>query len=290
MMVKPIAYDSMWKKFEKDVFNCIKKNLEGKFIVEWNAKIKYFGNTIKPDIVVFAECNGEGYCLESCKIPIFIFDAFCKFNINAQDEYFKKKDERMKKYAKICDAVLVMPRGYEGWPYCRSSNDEYHIVNFQYLPLLLECLLKEVKFYTEEDACGYRLYCDTGGVWKYFELKINSKVDKCLECNSKCYPLSLIYCSKYDEYYHPDFLDVEVVEVKKGLRITRYTYAECDGCGDAELFRWNFENCPYSSIKYVYQCSKCGVIFDPQNNKIIENFEDSHMSYLTDFPYYRDKI
>ena len=283
-MIKPIGYDSMWKKFEKDVFNIVKKYLGNRFIVRWNAKIRFLESIVKPDVTVFAECGGK-YCSNNCEIPIFIFDAFCKFDINVQDHYFKKKDKQMKKYAEICDAILVMPRGYEGWPYCRSSGDEYHIVSFQYLPMLLESILKEAKFDTKDEACGEMLYCDSKGVYKYFELKVRSRVDKCPECRSRCVPLPIIYCSKYDEYYHPDFLDTDII---RGEVI--YTYAECDGCGDAEVFGWNFENCPYSSIKYTYQCSKCGAIFDPKTNKIIKKFEGAHTSFLTYFSYYRKNV
>jgi hypothetical protein len=191
----------------------------------------------------------------------------------------------MKKYSKICDSILVMPSGYENWPYCRSEGGEYHIISFHYLKTLLDSILSEVKVTSVEDACGFTPSCDASGAFKHFELMIRSRIDKCPNCRSKSAPLSLIYCSKYDEYYHPDFLDTESIDHKGVV----YTYAECDGCGDRNISGWDYEDCPFSSIEYEYQCTKCGAIFDPETNEIIEKFEDTHADSLTDFPYYEKK-
>jgi DNA-directed RNA polymerase subunit RPC12/RpoP len=147
----------------------------------------------------------------------------------------------------------------------------------------LESVRTESRIDSKEDVCGYIPYCDASNVYKHFELAIRSRIDRCPNCNSKVFPISLIYCSKYDEYYHPDFLDYDIIEHGIG----DFTYAECDGCGDHNAFGWNYHDCPYSSIEHKYQCGKCGAVFDPEKKIIIENFEDSHHDSMTDFPYYR---
>lgn len=280
-MVTPIGYEMMWQKFERDVFETVRDALGKEYEVKWNYEIR----KLKPDVVVLVKCTGCEYP-NKCQneFPILIFDAFCKWKI--EKEYFAQKDKRMKKYSKICDSILVMPSGYERWPYCRSEGGEYHIVSFQYLKALIRSILSEAIVTGKEDVCGYTPFCDTSGVYKHFELTIRSRIDKCPNCKSKSAPLSLIYCSKYDEYYYPDFLDTESIDHKGFV----YSYAECNGCGDRRLFAWNYDNCPYASIEYEYQCLKCGAIFNPETKKIVTNFEDAHSDLISEFPYYKKKF
>ena len=273
-LVEPVGYESMWQKFENEVYYAVKEKLEGKFKVEWQHEIR----GLTPDVVVLLECFG---CAEKCMIPTFIFDAFCKFKV--EKVYFKKKDRQMKKYSKICDSILVMPHGYMNRPYCRSKDGKYHIISFHYLPVLLDCILEHAVIETMEDVCGYVPHCDSSNVYKQFELSIRSRVDRCPICNYIVTPISLIYCSKYDEHYYPDFLDYEIIEHGIG----GYTYAECNGCGEHRMFGWNYDDCPFTSIEHMYQCKKCGAIFAPDTRKIITNFEEAHANMLTEsFSYY----
>lgn len=276
-MVNPIGYEHMWQKFERDVFEAVVGGLGKEYEIKWNHGIRGF----KPDVVVLVRCSGCGQP-DECRneFPMYIFDAHCKWKI--EKEYFARKDAQMKKYSKICSSILVMPSGYEGWPYCRSDGDEYHIVSFQYLSDLLHSILSETNLTSREDVCGFTPVWNTGGVFKHFELVIRSRVDKCPHCKSKSAPLSLIHCSKYDEYYYPNFLDTYEIN-HKGVE---YSYAECDGCGDRRIFGYNYDNCPYASIEYMYQCMKCGAVFTSETMKIITNFDDGHLDLLADFPYY----
>jgi len=150
--------------------------------------------------------------------------------------------------------------------------------------MYLECLKENISVESRQEMCGDVLCCGVEKANKFFELLIRRRVDRCPSCRSKAHPESLIYCSKYDEHYHPDFLDTEVIKLTP-----MYTYAECSGCGEQES-GYNFEQCAYSSIKYVYQCDECGAIFDAETMKIIENFEESHASMLEDFPFYEKEF
>lgn len=277
-MIKPIAYDAMWQKFENSVVEAVKAKLSVKFAVEWEYVIR---EDVRPDVVALMECSNCGN--QVCKIPALIFDAYCKWKIDPRN--FDEKDKQMKRYSKVCDTVLVMPSGYRDRPYCRDDSDQYHIISFPYLASFLDVILTESRFTSREEMCGDTPTIDTQGALKKFELQIRSRVDVCPHCNSHAFPLSLIYCDKYDEHYLPDFLDF--VELEHGC-VTN-SYAECDGCGENRMFGWNFDECPRSVVVYKYQCKGCGAIFDPDTDKIVDNFEQSHRDYLTEFDYYKSK-
>jgi len=278
-LVEPAGYATMWQRFENNVYQVVKKHLVDKFRIEWQYEV----SGLKPDVVCLLECD---WCESKrndypCVTPAFIFDACHMFKI--KKSYFVAKDKQMKKYSKVCDSILVLPQGYEQRPYCRSKNGEYHIISFHYLLTLLECIAEESIISSVEDVCGYVPSCNSENVYPQFELSIRSRVDKCPNCNSKVLPISLIYCSQYDEYYYPDFLDTEVID-HKGIV---YTYAECDGCGNRNMFGWNYDSCPHSGIEHMYQCKKCGAIFNPETRKTIENFEISHRDEMGEsFSYY----
>lgn len=96
-MVEPVGYATMWQKFENDVYNIVKKELSEKtyFQVKWNNEIR----GLKPDVTASIVCSGCERAQEkdsSCLVPSFIFDAYCKFEVDK--EYFRKKDEQMQKY------------------------------------------------------------------------------------------------------------------------------------------------------------------------------------------------
>jgi uncharacterized C2H2 Zn-finger protein len=133
--------------------------------------------------------------------------------------------------------------------------------------------------------CGSVICCDVRKANKFFELQIRGKLDKCPDCGSKAHLESLIYCSQYDEHLHPDFLDFERID-----HSIVYTHAECDGCSLHSDGGLNYEECGFASIKYVYQCNKCGVIFDAEKFKIIKNFEDSHEHMMGEFPFYDKEL
>ena len=268
----------MWQRFENQVYETVKRYLSDKLRIEWNFNV----NGLTPDVVALIECHGcENYEDKfPCVIPAFIFDAYCKFKIDRV--YYEKKDDQMKKYSKICDSILVMPQGYGQRPYCRSKGGEYHIVSYHRFYDFLKSIKDELIISWKEDVCGDRPYLQTSDIYKHFELLIRSSIDKCPNCRSDVVPISLIYCSKYDEYYHPDYLDYEIIEHGIG----DYTFAECDGCGDRAIFGWNYNTCPYSNVAHEYQCKKCGAIFNPETNEIIEKFEDAHLDYMKEYSYY----
>ena len=268
----------MWQKFENSVLETVKAKLSVKFTVEWEYPIH---EDLRPDVVALMECNNCGNRV--CKIPALIFDAYCKWKIDPRN--FDEKDRQMKRYSKICDTVLVMPSGYQNRPYCRDDTDAYHIVSFPCLTRLLDAVLTESQIATTEEMCGDPLTIENQGAFKKFELEIRSRVDVCPQCNSHASPLSLIYCEKYDEHYHPDWLDF--VELEHGFLTS--SYAECDGCGDHEKFGWNYDERPHADIVYKYQCKKCGAVFDPDTNEIVDNFEPSHKDSLTELDYYKLK-
>jgi hypothetical protein len=281
-LVEPVGYDTLWQKFENEVYQTVKQGLEGLFRVEWNSEV--YG--LKPDAVAYLECKCMAEEEKTCSFPVFLFEAFCKFKV--EKDYYSKKDEQMSKYAEICDAVLVMPQGYEGRPYCKSRNG-YHIVSFHHLRALLESIKSEAIIEKRDEMCGPVPSCSSKNVYKHFELAIRSKVDRCPECNSKVFPISLIYCSQYDEYYHPDFLDFESVhEYTPPIA----THAECSGCSNSS-FGWDYDDCPNTNIEHKYQCSnyeKCGAIFDPETKKIVRNFEEGHIMNLSDSCKYYEKV
>lgn len=275
-MVKPIGYSSPWEKFENDVYNAVKKyfsNFRPDFRVEWNCNI----HDVTPDVVVIGECEcGADPQNEPCEIPLLIFEACRMFDFKGRR--WNEKDKQMKRYSRICPSILVTPRGYRNRFYCMSSDGKYRILSFQFLHSYFRCLKDNIEVGRKDEMCGSVLCCYVDKANKFFELEVRSRVDRCPDCKSKVHPESLIYCSKYDEHFHPDFLDTEIIKYT-----LLYTHAECSGCGE---HGFNFEECPYSSIKYVHQCNQCGAIFGPDTEKIIMNFEDAHADMMMDFPFY----
>jgi hypothetical protein len=282
-MVEPVGYNSAWEKFEDDVYKAVKryfKDFRSDFRVEWNYHIR----DIDPDVIILGDCecgaNPEG---GPCEIPLLIFEACHMFELKG--ERWKEKDKQMKKYSRMCPSVLVTPRGYASRPYCKSSHDEYRILSFQYLHNYLKCLRDNIEVEREDEMCGSVICCNVDKANRYFELLLRRRVDRCPNCRSKAHPESLIYCSQYDEHYHPDFLDTEVIKYTP-----MYTHAECSGCNVHENLRVNFEDCGYASIKYVYQCDECGAVFDAETFEIIKNFEDYHRDMMADFPFYEGEF
>jgi len=263
-MVEPVGYVKMWEKFENDVYMMVKRYLKGKFDVKWSPDIR----NLTPDIVMFLVCKK---CEHQCTNPVFIFEAYNAFKVN--DSWFKNKDSQMKKYSKICDSFLVLPQGYRQRAFCKSENGEYSIISFHKLPELLK-IIKEIEIQWNEDACGESPYIETQTLDKEFELILRSKIDKCPHCKSQVFPISLIHCSKYNEYFNPDCLSFEMPGVR--------TFIECDGCGDNTAFFSNYMECIYSGIEFHYQCKKCGAIFNPENEKIIKNFIEFHLEEMVE--------
>jgi hypothetical protein len=258
----------MWQKFENDVYNTVKKELQEKsnFHVNWNFEIR----GLKPDVLAWLQCSGCESPKDSeppCLVPSFIFDAYCKFEVDK--DYFKKKDDQMQKYAKICDAILVMPQGYEQRPFCKNEVGKYYIVSFPYLHTFVKSIKQAVEITYREDCCGDTPFCDASHVYKHFELSIRSSVDKCPNCKQKVEPISLLYCSQYDEYSDVDFIE--------------------DGCCDCPNRQfWSYEDCPFLCIQTKFQCQKCGAVFDPESKKIITSFDDSFFDMVIgDYPYYK---
>jgi hypothetical protein len=283
-LVEPVGYESMWQKFENDVFNTVKQEFQGdeNFKVQWN----WPHVDLYPDVLISIRCKS---CQDSkddfpCLVAVIIFDAYCKWKIEAEN--FKKKEAQMEKYAEICDTVLVMPEGYQHRPFCKGINGRYHIISRNYLPIFMNSLKEAIEIDYKEDSCGYKPIINLIPVYKHFELSIRANVDKCPSCGQRAIPVSLIYCQKFNEYFYPDFLDCE--SIKQG--VGSYTYFECDECGHGDTLEENYENCHSSRMEYKFQCEKCGAIFDPDTEAIIENFDDAHLDRMRDsFTYYKER-
>ncbi len=219
-------------------------------------------------------------------MPIVIFEAYCRLKIIPEE--LQRKEEQAKVYTQICDDVLlVMPRGYNNRALCASADGKYHVLAFPYLQIFLDKLEKELRTNWVENACGDVLNPDLSGVFESFKLELAKQINLCPNCKSEAMPVSLIYCSKQDEYYYPDFLDI--VEGEHGSWF--YSYYECAGCPEHESFmNRNFENCPHSDIHYMYWCSRCGAIYHPEKREIIHNFEDSHLEDFGDSCEYYKKF
>jgi hypothetical protein len=269
-LVEPVGYANLWQKFENDVYNIVKKKLQDKshFQVDWNSEI----HGLKPDVTVSIVCDGHN-CEQAqdetpnCLFPAFIFDAYCKFEVDK--EYFQKKDEQMRKYAKICNAVLVMPQGYEQFPFCKSKDGTYHIVSLPFLYTFVDSIKAEIEINYRDDCCGESPFYSVSNIYKHFELSIRSSVDKCPKCDQKVEPISLLHCSQYDEYNDSDTIE-----------------EECNCCDNRKY--WSYEDCPFLGIESKFQCRKCGAIFDPESKKIIDNFSDSYYDmFLSEVPYYK---
>lgn len=82
-------------------------------------------------------------------------------------------------------------------------------------------------------------------------------------------PISLLYCSQYNEYSDVDFID--------------------DTCIDCSN-RQYFDDCPFLTIELKYKCEACGAIFDPESKEIVENFDDGFYDMvISEYPYYKKK-
>lgn len=267
-MVEPVGYATMWQKFENDVYNIVKKQLSEKtyFQVNWSSEIQ----GLKPDVTVSIVCAGCEHARDkdpTCLVPSFIFDAYCKFEVDK--EYFQKKDEQMRKYAKICDAILVMPQGYEQRPFCKSEGGIYHIISQPYLYSFINSIKEEIEITYRDDCCGQRPFYSASNVYKHFELSVRKSVDKCPKCKQKVEPISLLYCGQYKEYNDSDFIQ-----------------DECDCCDNRKY--WSYEDCPFLGIETKFQCRQCGVIFDPESKEIVESFGDSYFDMvISEYSYYK---
>ncbi len=273
-MVEPVGYVKDWQKFENQVYNVVKKFFQDNdnFIVEWSPVVEKYCNEkmkkLTPDVLVSFRCKS---CREhkrlSCTEPAFIFEAHCKYVDDP--EYFRKKDEQMRNYSFICDSILVMPKGYEERAFCRTIDKKYHIISFEFLHRFLKSLKQAVEITYQEDCCGNRPSINAQHVYRDFELSLRQSVDKCPNCKQRVEPISLLYCSQYDE-----FSDIDHIE---------------DYCCDCSN-RIYHDECPFLSLQSKYQCRTCGVVFDPEAGKLIENFDEGFYDrILSDYSYYKKK-
>jgi hypothetical protein len=204
-------------------------------------------------------------------IPFLLIEAHN--NLRTDDEEVnREKDEQMTKYSQICDSVLVTPSGFANRPYVIRSEGKYRIISFSVLPLFLRCV-KSMKITTEEDVTGNVPVFNFKPVHERFELELGKSVDRCPNCKSEAYPISLIYCSHWNLNFHTDYLDVETLEHK----VVVNSYAECDGCNWHNHHGFNYEECPFAEVSYKYQCKECGAIFEPESSDYVTNFVDSHL-------------
>jgi hypothetical protein len=275
-VVEPVGYNTIWQKFENNVYQVIKKYFQDNddFIVEWSPVIQRYCagkvRTLTPDVLLSVKCKS---CSEkkddsNCAEGAFIFEAFCKFRDDRK--YFDEKDDQMQKYAEICDSILVMPKGYEERPFCRKSNGKktYYIISFEYIYQFLNSLKEAVEITYREDCCGDRPVINGAQVYRNFELSLRQSVDKCPACKQRVNPISLLYCSQYDEFSDIDFIE--------------------DTCIDCPNKQY-FDECPFLSIELKFQCEKCGAIFDAESDKIIKNFDEGFFDLvLSEYSYYKE--
>jgi hypothetical protein len=278
-VVEPVGYNTVWQKFENDVFQVIKKYFQDNdtFIAEWSPALERYCDgkvrTLTPDVLLSVKCKSASCIMEKdnseCAEPAFIFDAFCKFRDDRK--YFAEKDKKMQKYSEICDSVLVMPKGYEERPFCRKNNGKntYYIISFEYIYQFLNSLKRAIEITYREDCCGDRPSIDGTQVYRDFELTLRQSVDKCPACKQRVNPTSLLYCSQYNEYSDVDFIE-----------------DTCIGCPNKKYF----DECPFLAIELKFQCETCGAIFDAESRKIIENFDDGFYDMvISEYSYYKKK-
>ena len=128
-MVQPIGYDNPWDKFENDVFLAVKEHLGNlpNTRVEWN----YLIDEVTPDVALIGDCSCAA--IENCEIPLIFFEATRITRMSR--EKWRQKDKQMIGYSRMCSSILVTPGGYAQRPYCKSADDQYRIISFQYLHL-----------------------------------------------------------------------------------------------------------------------------------------------------------
>lgn len=214
-------------------------------------------------------------------VPFLVIEAHHNLRPD-KEEVNLEKDEQMTKYAQICDAILVTPSGYANRPFVTRSEGKYRIISFSVLPIFLRCL-KSLEITTEEDVTGRVPVFNLKPVYERFELELRKSVDRCPNCNAEAHPISLIYCSHWNLNFHTDYLDQEIIDDKTVVN----TYSECDGCDWHDHQDYNYEECPFASLTYKYQCKKCGAIFEPDSSEYVTNFEDSQMDdLLAEYDFY----
>jgi len=287
--IEPATYEKKWQKFEDEVYQLVKSYLGDKFVVLWNPPYP----RAVPDVVVYAvcgrgECNG---CEEKLK-PILLFDAFCKYNIASKDfnELLNRKIQQFKKYKRVigCQYMfIVMPKGYAGRPVCKIKDlENVFIISFRALEVLLKFVKDYAKITYEEDVCGDVVHVQLDSSIQGFILEFKSKAEQCPVCESSVYLTTLIYCSYYRKYMYYDSLDYDIVK----KYVLAPTYVECDGCEspDALLGMGDYDSCTWSKVVFMFQCSKCGAIFDPDTRRILKvsDFVEAHQADIEMFPYY----
>jgi hypothetical protein len=247
--------------------------------VEWQRIV----DGLTPDVTVLREwyLDSEG----RMDVPALIIDAYSKFPVN-DENVRQEKHEQMKKYGKICDAILVTPGGFSNRPFVAASDGNYRIISANVFRLFLKCWKAELVIEPRPEMDGDHPDFITKPVYERFELELRKNVDKCPICKSSNSPspVSLIYCSRWDMHFHTDFLDTE--EIKYGIE--RKTHTECDGC---DLHGFDYDDCGYSDLTFKYQCNDCGAIYDPATDKPVVNFHPDHLlNLISSTKFYTSKM
>jgi len=254
-MVEPQGYSNPEEEIEYRVYNTAKGMLGKRFKVEYCPSDFPYGFT--PDIVISETCRGY----PDHTHPILIIDpTTAQFNKKNQHE---SKDKQMKKYAKLCTAIMVTPNGYNNLSYC--TNNGYHIISQKVIALFFQILLEKIAF--RGQGCE-DFDVDTDEVFDNFVNRLSEKMEKCPKCKSKVFSTFIYNCYQYNESFHPDYLDIDVDE----HGIISHTLAECDGCRIREILAnsINYMDCPHCAIKQIYECEKCGTLFE--KSKTTENY------------------
>ncbi len=238
---------------------------------------------LTPDVTVLREwyTDSEG----RIEVPVLILDSHS--NLPANDaEVLQEKDLQMRKYSKICDALLVTPEGFAHRSYVTATDGSYKIISFNVLPLFLKCMRDELRIERREEMVGMMPEFVMKPVHDRFELELRKNVDRCPECKSEASPMSLIYCSHWDIHFHSQYLDQEHIEHGVFMK----THAECEGC---ELYKYglDYEQCSYADLTFKCQCNECGAVFEPETRKVVKNFHPDHFDMLlADTTFYTRKM
>jgi len=148
-----------------------------------------------PDVMVFSKSNGTAFR----KHPLFIFEATIKRGLLFRGIHSKKR-KQVKSYQKLAHTFLVIPPRLNAKPFYLYGT--FFVLTSNYLEDFLIFLRTNTKdfedsFLSDEPRGYFELFFE-------FLFILGKKVYKCPFCSSGLFYISLLHCSQYDHYFHPD--------------------------------------------------------------------------------------
>lgn len=258
-MVEPKGYSDNIQKMEYLTHKILTRYLAEKFIIRYSPIIfnPHTKVEMTPDVAIYSKGDKEADIPEQLQA---IFEV--STNPLRRRKDFKNKERQLDDYTKMCPTILVLKGGYNNMSYC--VHNDFHIVDFKFLPLLVELVGKALNFSKEFEE----YYIDFQTLFKEFSLRLSQQIEKCSVCSSSV-DITFIYnCYNYGISFPFGYLDTD--------DFNRNSHEECSNCAERRLSggEFNYEHCPRCEIIYCYQCKKCGAIFNP-DGELITNL-DSH--------------